>query len=229
MNTLKLGKTIVVIFWLSIFATASLAKAQASAWSRGIQLLPINYDECTRRAQGALETQGYSIQYRGGNNSSDSVTVGQKTIHTAIITCNTAPEGKTWVNIFVASQATDGNIPGAERVRLQQQMEPVATSAATPITWGTNAVGFRGKNGERFTFSCPANGSIGGSAWGTDSYTDDSSICTAAVHAGLISFVSGGVVTIEIRPGLSSYLGTPRNGITTGSWGGWGGTFVFVR
>lgn len=94
-------------------------------------------------------------------------------------------------------------------------------------TWGTNAVPNRGKDGQRFTYACPAGGGPR-NVWGTDVYTDDSSICIAAVHAGLITFAAGGSVTIEIRPGQSSYTGSARNGVTSGSWGGWSGSFIFV-
>ena len=64
--------------------------------------------------------------------------------------------------------------------------------------------------------------------WGTDVYTDDSSICTAAVSAGLITFQAGGSVTIEIRQGQSSYAGSTRNGVTSKGYGSWNGSFVFV-
>jgi hypothetical protein len=99
---------------------------------------------------------------------------------------------------------------------------------ATEIDWGNNAVSLRGKNGARFAFNCRPNGS-GGSVWGTDIYTDDTSICTAAVHAGLITFASGGRVTIEIRAGQQSYAGTSRNGVSSASYGTWHGSFIFVR
>jgi hypothetical protein len=65
--------------------------------------------------------------------------------------------------------------------------------------------------------------------WGSDVYTDDSSICTAAVHAGLISFASGGTVTIEIRPGQASYGATSRYGVATSAYGNWHGSYVFAR
>ncbi|HXG30667.1 MAG TPA: LCCL domain-containing protein [Thermodesulfobacteriota bacterium] len=94
-------------------------------------------------------------------------------------------------------------------------------------TWSTNALEHRGKNGQRFTYTCPPNGKPG-SVSGTDIYTDDSSICTAAVHAGLITFASGGTVTIEIRPGRASYIGSRRNGVASGYWDSWPGSFVFV-
>lgn len=95
------------------------------------------------------------------------------------------------------------------------------------ITWGTNAVEHRGKSGQRFTYTCPSGS--GGSVWGTDIYTDDSSICNAALHAGLITAGSGGTVTIEIRAGQSSYTGSNRNGVASGSYAAWHGSYVFTR
>ena len=103
--------------------------------------------------------------------------------------------------------------------------EPVVTSA----DWGTQADSLRGKNGQQFSFGCPGGGTASGRLWGTDTYTDDSSICTAAVHAGLITAARGGTVTIEIRAGASSYKGSLRNGVTSSDYGAWHGSFVFIR
>lgn len=74
---------------------------------------------------------------------------------------------------------------------------------------------------------CPGQGSAG-ALWGTDVYTDDSSLCTAAVHAGLITLANGGRVIFELLPGQASYLGTPRNGLASAGYGAWGGSFSFL-
>ena len=95
-------------------------------------------------------------------------------------------------------------------------------------TWDATAASYRGSNGQRYTYSCPANGGLG-SVWGTDTYTDDSSVCAAAMHAGLITQAAGGTVTIEIRPGQSSYTGSSRNGVDSQNYDAWEGSFVFVR
>lgn len=95
--------------------------------------------------------------------------------------------------------------------------------------WTTQANDLRGRTGQNFDFVCPAGGTISNRLWGTDLYTDDSSICTAAVHAGLITAASGGTVTIEIIPGQSSYAGRTRNGVTSKNFGSWTGSFVFVE
>jgi hypothetical protein len=64
--------------------------------------------------------------------------------------------------------------------------------------------------------------------WGTDVYSDDSSVCTAAVHAGRITFDQGGVVSVRLRGSESSFTGTTRNGVTTFPYGAWSGSFEMM-
>lgn len=97
--------------------------------------------------------------------------------------------------------------------------------APTAIDWNARGNEFPAENNARLAFSCPASG-IAYTVWGTDVYTDDSSICTAAVHAGAITRADGGNVTIEIRPGQSSYGATTRNGITSRSYDEWPRSFI---
>lgn len=73
--------------------------------------------------------------------------------------------------------------------------------------------------------SCPAE-SGGGAVWGTYYYTDDSSICPAARHAGAVT-TAGGEVRVRREPGRNYYTGTTANGVESGGWGGYGGTLVF--
>jgi hypothetical protein len=72
-------------------------------------------------------------------------------------------------------------------------------------------------------------GGAGGSVWGTDVYTDDSSICEAAVHAGVIRRADGGVVHFERLGAQPSFQGSQRNGVSTLSYPTWPGSFRFVR
>ncbi|CAF0970139.1 unnamed protein product [Adineta ricciae] len=85
---------------------------------------------------------------------------------------------------------------------------------------------YRGNNGQYYSFSI--TGSLGGGVWGSDIYTDDSNLNVAAVHAG---YAQNGVTTtvvVKILPGQSSYTGTTRNGITTASYGSFGGSYSVV-
>lgn len=103
----------------------------------------------------------------------------------------------------------------------------VTNYKATDVGQCTNAAAWRGKE-QQLSCTCPSGFSLSGSVWGSDTYTDDSDICKAALHAGAIGR-SGGRVTVELAPGLSSYGGSPRNGVESGDYGSWGGSYRFVQ
>lgn len=93
--------------------------------------------------------------------------------------------------------------------------------------WTANAAEHRGRNGENFEYDCPPGGEAH-TVYGSQPYTDDSSVCTAAVHFGAITLADGGTVTIEIHPDWESYEGSDSNGITTLDYGSWPGSFVIL-
>lgn len=72
--------------------------------------------------------------------------------------------------------------------------------------------------------------STGGSIWGGERgiYTDDSSICTAAVQAGVINR-DGGPVVVTPAPGQESYGGITQNGVGSTGYGSWTGSFTVRR
>jgi len=71
--------------------------------------------------------------------------------------------------------------------------------------------------GQEFTFNCVMDPWVDSYVWGTDVYEGDSSVCLAAVHAGLITTEEGGLITLKIGRGQSYCSGSSRNGITTDS------------
>jgi hypothetical protein len=83
---------------------------------------------------------------------------------------------------------------------------------------------FSGKTGE-LSCDCPA-GSATGTVWGSGIYTTDSSVCAAALHAGVIT-IAGGSVTATSAPGCNAYKGTTANGVTTRNWGKYATSFYF--
>lgn len=103
---------------------------------------------------------------------------------------------------------------------------PSSASEGKPTSWEANATSLNGKDGETFTLACSPGGTAH-SVWGSDIYTADSSICTAAVHSGLITYQQGGTVTIELRPGRNIYGCSERNGVTTSDYGSYQHSFVF--
>jgi hypothetical protein len=100
--------------------------------------------------------------------------------------------------------------------------------AQYPITWNVSAANLRSQSDRNISFTCAPTGRAY-TIWGTDVYADDSSVCTAAVHAGLITLKDGGTVTIGIRPGQDSYNGTTQNNIRSLNYRKWKGSFIFVK
>jgi hypothetical protein len=103
---------------------------------------------------------------------------------------------------------------------------PPATAAGTPTTWEASATSLNGQDGQTLTLQCSPGGTPH-SVWGSDIYTSDSSICTAGVHSGLITFQQGGTVTIELRPGRAIYGCSERNGVVSSAYGSYQHSFVF--
>ena len=96
-------------------------------------------------------------------------------------------------------------------------------TAAAPA----NAASLRGNNEQSYLYT--VTGSTDGSVWGTDIYTDDSSIAKAAVHAGALLPGELGAVRVTIKPGRSGYQGTSRNETASGTYGSYPGSYVIER
>lgn len=124
-------------------------------------------------------------------------------------TSTTATEAKT-----TTTEASDDKVD-----------EQGADQSGLP-SWQRTANPFRDRIGETIEFECDPEGEAS-SVWGTNIYTDDSSVCTAAVHVGLIQFAEGGTVKIEILPGEQEYIGSTSNGVKSSNYGSWGGSFRF--
>lgn len=108
-------------------------------------------------------------------------------------------------------------------VAIAAGMSGEARAAACPA----NMTGYNGAgDGDALSCACPA-GTPGGSVWGSGTYTTDSNVCRAAVHAGVVNPSSGGNVTVYMAPGCGSYVGTSSNGVSTGKWGPFKRSFVF--
>jgi hypothetical protein len=73
------------------------------------------------------------------------------------------------------------------------------------------------KVGETFLFN--VTGQTGGSIFGTGTYTTDSSLASAAVHAGVLKDGETGVVQVTIVESPNQFAGSTANGITSSSWG----------
>jgi len=78
--------------------------------------------------------------------------------------------------------------------------------------------------GKHYLFE--VTGATSGSVWGTEVYTSDSHLGTAAVHAGVLKPGQKGVVKVRILPGQRSYQASTANGITSNAYGSWQVSFT---
>jgi len=89
-----------------------------------------------------------------------------------------------------------------------------------------NLTRYRSQVGDTLHFE--VTGATSGSIWGTDIYTDDSSLSRAAVHAGQVHPGQTGIVSVTVLPGQSSYQGSLRNGVQSSNNGAWTGSYQFA-
>ena len=80
------------------------------------------------------------------------------------------------------------------------------------------------KIGQSFFFQ--VTGDTAGPLWGTDTYTSDSNLGTACVHAGLLKPGEEGMVKVTMVQPLPTFHGSARNGVSSSPWTtGWSGAF----
>lgn len=99
------------------------------------------------------------------------------------------------------------------------------TAAAVELPCRKKASQVQGAEGSSRLVRCPAGcAAEPGTLWGTDFYTDDSAVCPALVHAGVMP-ASGGVASITFVRGLRAYVGSERNGVRSQQYGAWSRSF----
>jgi hypothetical protein len=79
------------------------------------------------------------------------------------------------------------------------------------------------------TYYFRVTGAIDGSVWGTDVYTGDSALATAAVHAGAVKAGETAVVRVAVMPPLAQYRGSVRNGVSSHDYGRFGSAYRVDR
>jgi beta-lactamase regulating signal transducer with metallopeptidase domain len=131
----------------------------------------------------------------------------------------------------LASQAW-GAFPGSYRVEAVRPRSALGTPTivpppAAPPAAAPDLSAHRGQAGVVLTVEVV--GATAGPIWGTDVYTDDTSIATAAVHSGLLRAGERGVVRVTVLPGRAAYTGSERNGVSSSAFGTWPGSFILDR
>ncbi len=130
------------------------------------------------------------------------------------------------------NEIDSGNLPGTPRsmVFVDGAGSAAADEVRTPyierLKWDfrftDSGYARKGLVGQRFTFNCPAApGDLRlRRVVGTDSYAQNSIVCQAAVHAGKITMEEGGIVEVQLDPGVKKLVGSIRNGVETSDGSG---------
>lgn len=79
------------------------------------------------------------------------------------------------------------------------------------------------------TYYFRVTGATDRSLWGTDVYTGDSALATAAVHAGAVQNGETAVVRVTVMPPLAQYSGSVRNGVSSHDYGRFGTAYRVDR
>jgi len=106
------------------------------------------------------------------------------------------------------------SVPGAES-------EPAAAAAIENAP--DSLMRLQGNIGKTYRFR--VTGNVNGSVWGSDVYTTDSSLETAAVHAGVLKPGQTGIVKVTFLAPPPVFNGSTRNGVTTSPYLSFPGAF----
>lgn len=190
---------------------------------------PLAAAPTVRVGSQALAVQAIGTDGRRWAGSVSGKTLGAGTHRLEVAIDRTAsPHGALDTNLATAPlrafgpQRWTGFEPGVDQahaIRLDPASQELAASEQCPANMpsGTPAL----------VCQCPAPATTG-TVWGTYYYTDDSRLCSAAVHAGAIP-ASGGAISVRAAPGRDYYTASSANGIASNSYGRWARSIVFDR
>ncbi|MEO6987547.1 MAG: DUF6777 domain-containing protein [Aquihabitans sp.] len=123
------------------------------------------------------------------------------------------------------AQTTPTTPPSSEPTTTTPSSPPVDDSPDADRSWGNTAGGL-GIGDER-QFGCAPGGRLH-EVFGVGPYEESSSVCSAAVHAGLITLEAGGMVSARGVMPPGPLPGGSANGVTTAPSGNPRGAFEFV-
>jgi hypothetical protein len=139
---------------------------------------------------------------------------------------NVLPATSNQQSRSLASESPDARVSG---LALRFWSGPTGAVASTdeqsamPLT----LVGVEADPGQVLVYE--VTGSADGVIFGTDVYTDDSSIAVAAVHSGVLKRNETGTVMVSVVPGRESYAGSSRYGIESQGCAEWSRSYTLRR
>jgi hypothetical protein len=129
-STITLQICLSVTLIIALFAAPGFS--QSPGFTRSTQNLRTGYDDCLRRAETALTSEGYRIDDRN-----EGWRGGTKGSMRAEIVCSQAPGNATWANVVVVGNSNARAALDNERAVLQQRLE--GTVATAPVSGPVSA------------------------------------------------------------------------------------------
>src|SRR5262245_15931735 len=123
-----------------------------------------------------------------------------------------------------AGRAEDAAAIAAHVRQLQQRLPPVQASVSAELVHEglptrddpVRMSMFRHLVGQVLSFAI--KGRDDQPVWGTTTYTDDSGLESAAVHAGLLRPGQTGIVKVALLPGQETYVASSQNGVRSNAY-----------
>ena len=104
-----------------------------------------------------------------------------------------------------------------EAVAIRNTIRQLKISHLKPLPDPGNLYDYASRIGETFYFD--VTGQVGYSIWGSEVYTADSHLATAAVHAGILKVGQRGIVKVTMIKSPDTHRGSTTNGVTSANWG----------
>jgi hypothetical protein len=201
--------------------------SQAQSWFQpwlGIDA-DVSLGHCTQQAGGRCALVCPASDGRKANVEGTDVYSNYSSICAAAVHAGVLEPGKSGSVVIVIGPG-ERSYRGSERNGVtSRNYGPRASSfrfakdgAPGLINWQTSWSRMPADFSGPITVTCPPGGDTNTRIWGTDVYTVDSSICGAAVHAGVIT-MKGGEVTVQRSTGLAQYPASQRGGVASRSAG----------
>ncbi len=139
--------------------------------------------------------------------------------------------GTIEASTFKVTTAQFGEVPVKLTDIRSLRAEGVADADGTPVLVGLpdpgSLTGYNGRIGEKLAFTVTGRTDAG--IFGTDIYTTDSALATAAVHAGILKAGQTGTVRVQIIASPAAYASSTRNGVTSNAWGPYPAAYQFLK
>jgi hypothetical protein len=139
--------------------------------------------------------------------------------------------GNIEATTFKANTAQFGDLTvklaDVRSLRAEGVADPAGATVAGVQADPGSLTGFQGFIGQKFAFT--VTGRTDGSIFGTDVYTTDSSLATAAVHAGVLRPGQTGTVKVQIIASPPAFAPSTRNGVTSAAWTAYPAAYQFVK